>query len=88
MSSSLSTPLPPTSGQGQSLDACLDLALSLRLAREMQAQPNHCYLNAWQTFIHRPDLFQDAWLIEGWFVAILQDQVVMNEHGWIALYVK
>ncbi|HEX7733979.1 MAG TPA: hypothetical protein VF458_03925 [Ktedonobacteraceae bacterium] len=76
--------LSPTSGQEQALAACLDLHLSLILAGEISARPNHCYLNAWRAFIHRPDLFHDAWFVEGWFVVALENQVSVNEHGWIA----
>ena len=50
----------------------------------MRAEPNHCYANAWRTFILQPDLFADAWFIEGWFVVEKEGQVVLNEHGWIA----
>ena len=85
MSTPLSEPLPPTSGQEQSLHACLDLPVSLLLAREIRAQPNQCYANTWRAFVHRPDLFHNAWFIEGWFVVAIEDQIALNEHSWISM---
>lgn len=84
MSSSLHQTLPPMPGQEQSLFLCLDLALSFSLMVSMRAEPNRGYANAWRTFILQPDLFADAWFVEGWFVVEKDGQVVMNEHGWIA----
>jgi hypothetical protein len=75
---------PPTPGQEQTLGACLDLPLSYTLARQIRARPNHCFANAWRALIERPDLFENAWFIEGWFVIEMDGQVTMNEHGWVA----
>jgi len=76
-------PRPPTPGQEQALSAHLDLSVSLDLVRTMDLAPNHCFANAWRSFILRPNLFHNAWFIEGWFVMLKDGQVGMNEHGWI-----
>lgn len=59
-----------------------DFSLSLALA--IGAEPNTCFDNVLDMFLqYFPDLFSSRGkLIEGWYVVDLDDEVVLNEHGW------
>ncbi|GCE09214.1 hypothetical protein [Dictyobacter aurantiacus] len=61
--------------------------LSLLFARAMRANPNTCFSNVIDMMVHYlPEAFSAAGkLVEGWYVVDLEDEVVINEHGWYAL---
>ncbi|GHO82289.1 hypothetical protein [Dictyobacter formicarum] len=61
--------------------------LSLLFARAMRANPNTCFDNVIDMMVHYlPEAFSAAGkLVEGWYVVDLEDEVVLNEHGWYTL---
>ena len=62
------------------------IPLSRQVATLIQAQPNHCALNAWQALIEVPTLFRlGGHLIEGWMVLEEDTQVALVEHVWCEL---
>ena len=70
----------------QSSRDTLLVALSRRVAAAIDAQPNHCALNAWRTLIDFPELFREAGhLVEGWCVIAEEEQVTLVEHVWCTL---
>jgi hypothetical protein len=67
----------------------LDYDVSLYMAVATGAEPNTCFDNVLDMFKSFPDVFSThGKLIEGWYVVDLEDEVVINEHGWVELYVK
>jgi hypothetical protein len=66
----------------------LDVELSLFVALIIDAQPNTCFDNVLDMFLkYLPDEISSCGgkLIEGWYVVDLEDEVVVNEHGWCSL---
>jgi hypothetical protein len=64
----------------------LDADFSLFLALAIGAEPNTCFNNILDLFQYFPDVFSSQGkFIEGWYVVDLEDEVVINEHGWIEL---
>lgn len=61
--------------------------LSLLFARAMRANPHTCFSNVIDMMLHYlPETLSTAGkLVEGWYVVDLEDEVVINEHGWYAL---
>ena len=71
---------------GKPMRDALDIHRSLWLGAEIGAQPHQCFVNAWRVLIEFPDRFErDGRFVEGWFVIDLEDEVVVNEHGWCEL---
>jgi hypothetical protein len=65
----------------------LDYDVSLSVALIIGAGPNTCFDNMLGMFLNYfPDVFsQVGKFIEGWYVIDLEDEVVVNEHGWCEL---
>ncbi len=61
--------------------------VSLFMAATIGAHPNTCFDNVLDLFLHYfPQEFSaHGKLVEGWYVVELEDEVVLNEHGWIEL---
>lgn len=73
----------------KSSSTMLLVSLSRRIAKAIDAQPNHCALNAWRTLIEFPEIFRDeGHLVEGWCVVEEKEHVALVEHVWCELYVK
>lgn len=60
---------------------------SLKAALAIGAQPNTCFDNVLDLFlVYFPDVFVSyGSFVEGWYVVDLDDEVVINEHGWIEM---
>jgi hypothetical protein len=57
------------------------------MALAIGAEPNTCFDNVLDLFLKAfPDLFSPhGKFVEGWYVVDLDDEVVLNEHGWCEL---
>jgi hypothetical protein len=71
--------------QEKKMQDFLAMELSLQAIVKTAALPNHCFDNAWRTFFTFPEVFTDGWLVEGWLVFDLEDEVILTEHGWTEL---
>ncbi len=63
----------------------LAVDFSFFAALTINAQPNTCFDNVLDMFLKGfPDVFSSRGckLVEGWYVIDLEDEVVVNEHGW------
>lgn len=81
------TPLhkPDEPVQEKKMQDFLSLKLSVRALLQIAARPNHCFDNAWQTFLSSPEAFRHGRFVEGWIIFDLEHEVVLNEHGWCEL---
>jgi hypothetical protein len=81
------TPLqePDEPVQEKKMQDVLSIKLSLYALLAIAAQPNHCFENAWRTFLSSPKHFKQGRCVEGWIVFDLEREVVLNEHGWCEL---
>ncbi len=67
----------------KSSSTALLVSLSRRIAKAIDAQPNHCAVNAWRTLIEFPEIFRDGGhLVEGWCVVEEKEHVSLVEHVW------
>ncbi|HEU5379005.1 MAG TPA: hypothetical protein VFV38_26580 [Ktedonobacteraceae bacterium] len=70
----------------KSSSTMLLVSLSRRIAKAIDAQPNHCAVNAWRTLIEFPEIFRDdGHLVEGWCVVEEKEHVALIEHVWCEL---
>jgi hypothetical protein len=63
----------------------LDVDVSSFVALTIGAQPNTCFENVLDMFLtYFPAQFSSSGskFIEGWYVVDLDDEVIVNEHGW------
>jgi hypothetical protein len=73
--------------QEQSRQHDLDMLTSLLASTAIDANPHSCFENALKLFLE-PDigpLWRHARFVEGWYVIDEQDEVIVNEHGWLEL---
>ncbi|GCE15077.1 hypothetical protein [Tengunoibacter tsumagoiensis] len=65
----------------------LDDDCSLRAAAAIRAHPNTCFTNILDLFLTPFSRVFSLYgkLIEGWYVIELDDEIVLNEHGWIEM---
>lgn len=63
----------------------LAFARSLSLALAIGAEPNTCFDNVLRMFKDFPEIVAEGRMVEGWYVVDLDDEVVVNEHGWCEL---
>ncbi|BCL79555.1 hypothetical protein ccbrp13_20200 [Ktedonobacteria bacterium brp13] len=59
--------------------------VSFSVAHTIGAEPNTCFDNILDLFQFFPDVFASHTFVEGWYVVDLEDEVVINEHGWVEM---